>query len=305
MVLFVLWVTTILLYDLVFNISCFFPEKYFFSLHLVVSVLYSHVIMASISEAFSNFARLPYILYIPSSFCQTPIKKWHAKGVGQVFVTKIDSKLGVLQWANLLLLCLCLQQFKTRHFHLILLSNLLYSTLTLVCVVVTVIVLMNWKVICNTFSRQIAKYSQTLNYLLEINFFPSVFITKLFLHLLEPLYKTCLQFKSIIQILPYAIFLESSIKSFLSTVMVTCLLLYYSILFNITTIQSLAVGNSVPFYLAATVLLLTISALPYRFLAVFIWLLQLQLVRALMLVPFILQTFPYCALLCIFSLVCY
>ena len=68
--------------------------------------------------------------------------------------------------------------------------------LTLVCVVVTVIVLMNWKVICNTFSRQIAKYSQTLNYLLEINFFPSVFITKLFLHLLEPLYKTCLQFKS-------------------------------------------------------------------------------------------------------------
>ena len=50
--------------------------------------------------------------------------------------------------------------------------------------------------------------------------------------------------------------------------MVTCLLPYYSILFNITTIQSLAVGNSIPFYLAATVLLLTISALPYRFLAV-------------------------------------
>ena len=127
---------------------------------------------------------------------------------------------------------------------------------------------MNWKVICDTCSRQIAKYSQTLNYLLEIISFPSVFIIKLFLHLLEPLYKTCLQFKSIIQILPFAIFLESSIKSFLSTVMVTCLLLYYSILFNITTIQSLAVGNSVPFYLAATVLLLTISALPYRFLAV-------------------------------------
>ena len=195
MVLFVLLVTTIFLYDLVFNISYFFPEKCFFFLHLVASVLYSHVIMASISEAFPNFARLPYRLYIPSSFCQTPIKKWHANGVGQVFVTKIDSNLGVLQWA-MLLLCLCLQQFKTRHFHLILLSNLLYSTLTLVCVVVTVIVLMNWKVICNTFSRQIAKYSQTLNYLLEINFFPSVFITKLFLHLLEPLFKTCLQFKS-------------------------------------------------------------------------------------------------------------
>ena len=197
MVLFVLLVTTILLYDLAFNISCFFPEKCFFFLHLNCGICF----IQSCHNGFyfrsiTKLARLPYRLYIPSSFCQTPIKKWHANGVGQVFVTKIDSNLGVLQWAMLLLLCLCLQQFKTRHFHLILLSNLLYSTLTLVCVVVTVIVLMNWKVICNTFSRQIAKYSQTLNYLLEINFFPSVFITKLFLHLLEPLYKTCLQFKS-------------------------------------------------------------------------------------------------------------
>ena len=165
MVLFVLLVTTILLYDLVFNSSCFFPEKCFFFLHLVASVLYSHVIMASISEAFPNFARLPYKLYIPSRFCQTPSKKWHANGVGQVCVTKIDSNLGVLQWAILLLLCLCLQQFKTRHFHLILLSNLLYSTLTLVCVIVTVIVLMNWKVICNTCSKQIAKYNQSINHL--------------------------------------------------------------------------------------------------------------------------------------------
>ena len=43
--------------------------------------------------------------------------------------------------------------------------------------------------------------------------------------------------------------------------MVTCLLLYYSILFNIiTTNQSLVVGNSVPlnfFNIAATVLLLS------------------------------------------------
>ena len=74
MVLFVLLVRTILRYDLVFNIRCFFLEKCFFFLHLVASVLYSHVIMSSISEAFPNFARLPYRLYIPSSFSQTPIK---------------------------------------------------------------------------------------------------------------------------------------------------------------------------------------------------------------------------------------
>ena len=160
MVLFVLLVTTILLYDLVFNISCFSLKNAFsFSILTVESVLYSHVIMASISEALQNFARLSYRLYIPSSFRQIPIKKWHAKGVGQVFVTKLYSNLGVLQWAMLLLLCSCLQQFKTRLFHLILLSNLLYSTSTLVCVVVPVIVLMNWKVICNTCLRQIAKYS--------------------------------------------------------------------------------------------------------------------------------------------------
>ena len=148
----------------------------------------------------------------------------------------------------LLLLRSCLQQFKTRHFHLILLSNLLYSTLTLVCFVVTVIVLMNWKVICDTCSRQIAKYSQTLNYLLEIISFPSVFIIKLFLHLLEPLYKNCLQFKSTSKYSLVQYLWSLASKVFLSTVMVTCLLLYYSILFNITTIQSLAVENSVPFY---------------------------------------------------------
>ena len=50
--------------------------------------------------------------------------------------------------------------------------------------------------------------------------------------------------------------------------MVTCLLLYYSVLLNLATNQALVVGHSVPFYLAATSLILTISALPYQFLAV-------------------------------------
>ena len=50
--------------------------------------------------------------------------------------------------------------------------------------------------------------------------------------------------------------------------MVTCLLLYYSILLNLSPTQTLAVGHSVPFYLAATVLILTLSALPCGVLAV-------------------------------------
>ena len=57
------------------------------------------------------------------------------------------------------------------------------------------------------------------------------------------------RFKQVCQLL---LSLIVASKVFLSTVMVTCILLYYSILFNIiTTNQSLAVGNSVPFYLAA------------------------------------------------------
>ena len=38
-----------------------------FFVHVVTAVLYSHVIMAAISEAFTNITRLPYRLYIPSS----------------------------------------------------------------------------------------------------------------------------------------------------------------------------------------------------------------------------------------------
>ena len=113
----------------------------------------------------------------------------------------------------LLLLCSCLQQFKTRLFHLILLSNLLYSTSTLVCVVVPVIVLMNWTTLVQGQLQSKAKH----NYLLDIILFPSVFIIKLFLYLLERLYKTCFQFKATSKYsfeLLCAISLESSIEGF-------------------------------------------------------------------------------------------
>ena len=144
----------------------------------------------------------------------------------------------------LLLLCSCLQQFKTRLFHLILLSNLLYSTSTLVCVVVPVIVLMNWTTLVQGQLQSKAKH----NYLLDIILFPSVLIIKLFLYLLERLYKTCLQFKATSKYSFVQCLWSLALKVFLPTVMVTCLLLYYSILFNIiTTNQSLVVGNSVPF----------------------------------------------------------
>ena len=70
----VILVTTILLYDLVFHTTGFFPEQWYFLVHLVASVLYSHVIMAAIAKAFPNIARLPYCLYIPSISFQIEIK---------------------------------------------------------------------------------------------------------------------------------------------------------------------------------------------------------------------------------------
>ena len=60
-------VTAFLLYDLLFNVTCFFPEQCHFFVHVVTAVLYSYVIMAAISEAFPNITRLPYSLFISSS----------------------------------------------------------------------------------------------------------------------------------------------------------------------------------------------------------------------------------------------
>ena len=61
-------------------------------------------------KTFPNIARLPHSLYITSCSCQIPIKKCPASGVGQVFIRQIDSNLGVLQGALLLMLCNSLKQ---------------------------------------------------------------------------------------------------------------------------------------------------------------------------------------------------
>ena len=53
----VILVTTVLLYDLVFHTTCFFPEQCYYLVHLVASVLYSHVIMAAFAKAFPNYRK--------------------------------------------------------------------------------------------------------------------------------------------------------------------------------------------------------------------------------------------------------
>ena len=59
MVFIVILVITVLLYDLGFHTTCFFPEQCYpvCMVHLVASVLYSHVIMAAFAKAFSNYCK--------------------------------------------------------------------------------------------------------------------------------------------------------------------------------------------------------------------------------------------------------
>ena len=92
----------------------------------------------------------------------------------------------------------------------------------------------------------------------------SVVIIILVLHFLEPLYKSCLQIKSKSRFSLVHYFWSLASKIFLFLVV----LLYYSILLNLSPTRTLGVGHSVPFYLAATLLILTLSALPCEFLAV-------------------------------------
>ena len=205
---------------------------------------------------------MPYCLYIPSNSFQIEIKMEKGYGVRQELNRQIDSNLCVLQWALLLVLCLCLQHLK--------MSSFFYSTFTLIFGMLTILIFIKWEKMHNTCSKKIVKYSHTLNSLLEmIFFFPSVVIIRLVLHFLDPLHKSCLQIKSKCRFSLVHYFWSLASKIFLFLVVVTCLFfLYYSILFNLSPTRTLAVGHSVPFYLTATVLILTLSALPCEFLSV-------------------------------------
>ena len=91
------------LFNLVFNIP-FFPEQCYFL------CIWQHCFIQScnnVANAFSNIARLPYCLTIPSHSFQLKL-------VRQGLARKMDSTLSVFQWALLLVLCMCLQHLKIK-----------------------------------------------------------------------------------------------------------------------------------------------------------------------------------------------
>ena len=63
----------------------------------------------------------------------------------RVKLRQIDSNLCVLQWALLLVLCLCLQHLKIRQCRLTFLSSFFYSTFTLVFGMLTILIFMKWE----------------------------------------------------------------------------------------------------------------------------------------------------------------
>ena len=96
-------------------------------------------------KLFPTIARMPYCLYIPSNSFQIEIKMEKCYGVRQELKRQIDSNLCVLQWALLLVLCLCLQHLRIRQCHLTFLSSFFYSTFTLVSGMLTILIFMKWE----------------------------------------------------------------------------------------------------------------------------------------------------------------
>ena len=66
-VLCIYFVTGLLLYDLIFDISWLFSPQVHYIVRFVMAALRAHVVLAVTSLTFPNLAKLPCSLYIPSN----------------------------------------------------------------------------------------------------------------------------------------------------------------------------------------------------------------------------------------------
>ena len=105
--------------------------------------------------------------------------------------------------------------------------------------------------------------------MLEILLFPAVIILRVFLCLLDPLYKVLLHIKPQVKFSLVQYFWNKKSKCFLSSLIATCLFVFHGIFFNPDTTHNLVLDrklHSAPVYLLALAIILTTSALPYPFL---------------------------------------
>ena len=153
--------------------------------------------------------------------------------------------------------------FKVRVIQNFSLSNFLVSLLALTTILFTLTFLFYKKVLCMVSLRQMIKYRSTLNCLLEMLLFSAVITLKLFLSLLDPVYKILLHVKPQFNFSLVQYFWRLKSQLFFPCLMTVC----HGFLLNlgITKNCSLNCELQYPVYLATAAFLLIISALPFSF----------------------------------------
>ena len=147
------------------------------------------------------------------------------------------------------------------------LSNFLVSLLALTTIIFTLTFLFYRKVLCMVSLRQIINYRSTLNCLLEMLLFPAAIILKLFISLLDPVYKILFHVKPEFNFSLVQYFWRLKSQLFFSSLMTISLFVSHGFLLNlgITKNGSLKCGLQYPVYLETAAFLLILSALSFSF----------------------------------------
>ena len=259
--IFIFIVTVLLVYDFHFDITWLFPVQCHQIVCMVATAMRCHVVIGVIAQAFPKLSRLPCSIYIPS----TDKSKSQATGESNVLQNQITTKLSVLGKYSPLVLSLFLLQYKVRQVHNPDLNNLFSAMFSFFVITITLITPFCWEMVYKTCYYQILKSHKGINYSLELLLFPGVIILRMCLSLLEPVYNLCLQAKPVhkFSLVQYVWSLAS--KFFLPTIMLTFVLFFHCIIFNLDS-QNLLVDhklNSVLVYVVAIALLMVVSVLPY------------------------------------------
>lgn len=252
---------------LIFDISWLFSPQVHYIVLLVMAALRAHAVLAVTSLTFPSLSKLPCSLYIPSKSYEEKIT--HSPWALHVHDLFLSQNMDVPKMVVSFILPIFLIQFKVRLFQNVYISNLFISILALTCIIITLTFLFYWNVLYRFCLRLMVKYNTLLNWVLEILLFAAVIILRVFLSLLDPLYKVLLHIKPQVKFSLVQYFWHKKSKCFLSSLITTCLLVFHGILFNLGTTHNLVLDcelHSAPVYLLAVAIILTISALPYPFL---------------------------------------
>ena len=149
-----------------------------------MTTLRVYLVFAVISLTFPSLSKLPCALYIPLKAPKSLEKQL-------THSPELSSKiLDVVKMLLYFLLSLFFIRFKVRLIQNFNLSNFYISVLVLTTIIFALPFLLYRKVL--TSLRQMVKHRAALNCLLELLLFPAVIILKLFLSLLDPVYKIVL-----------------------------------------------------------------------------------------------------------------